>query len=206
MKKIITMAIISAVFIFLPARAESPSPPSSLYKYAHNDAEYSVVLPEAPTVRTIWGDEGPVPYLDHPPKDGALGEVATFRRVDPKTEDVFDVQITYLKADYDFLDNLTDEKIKGLLANDFKDSNLDGQKIEVKKGQEIKTRGETIILKWLTLTGFSRDESERPIIVTEHFLTGQQSILVVRVRYNIENKTFEDFYNQLAANITYYTP
>ena len=181
---------------------------TDFYKYAHNEDEYSVMLPEAPTVTTIWADEKKVPYLEDPPEEGAVGEEATFRRIDAKTEDSFDVKITFLKASYDFLDGLTEDKMREALEKDYKESEarLDGVKFEVKQGHVVETRGEKIQLKWVALTGFSTDENGRPIFNVAHYLTGQQSILVIKVRYSLENKVFEDFYNKLVSNITYYTP
>jgi hypothetical protein len=184
----------------MPALAEdaSPAPVPRFYKYAHNDAEYSVMLPEAPRVATIWADEGNVPYLENPPQEGAIGEIATFRRVDVKTEDSFDVKITFLKASRDFLAALTEEKMKAALENDFKDTNLDNKNLYFSAGANS--------LKWATISGFSVDKNNRPFYNAEHYLTGKQSILVVKIQYNVENKTFADYYKNLTDNITYLVP
>jgi hypothetical protein len=178
----------------LPAQAaEIP-----YYKYAHDDAEYSVMLPEAPMVETIWADMADVPYLDDPPKTGALGEMATFRRVDIDTEDTFDVKITFLKATPVFVDGLTEESMKAALKSDLKDIRLQNAGFDFST-----TKGN---LKWATLSGFSVDENNHPFFNAEHYLTGEQSILVIKVQYSVENRAFGEHYKKLADNISYYAP
>ena len=39
-----------------------------------------------------------------------------------------------------------------------------------------------------------------------HYLTGQQSILVVQVIYSLENKVFQEYYKTLLNSITYTPP
>jgi hypothetical protein len=177
----------------LPARAAAD------YKYAHNDAEYSVMLPEAPTVETVSVDNGKVPYLENPPKDIALGEIAAFRRADADTNESFDVKITFLKADNDFLSKLTEDKMKTALESDFKDVNLNDKKFDFSVNADT-------TLKWATLSGFSIDRYGHPSYNIGHYLSGKQSILVLKVQYSVENKTFADAYKKLADNITYLAP
>ena len=175
--------------------AVAPAPALQFYKYAHNDAEYSVALPEAPQVKTIWADEEKVPYLEHPPLEGNLGEVATFRRIDAKTEETFDVKITFLKADDKFLAGLTEEKMKAALEDDYKGATLDNKDWHYSAGGGS--------LKWATLSGFSVDKSNRPYFNAEHYLTGKQSIMVIKVQYNVENQSFGEYYKALTDNIAY---
>jgi hypothetical protein len=204
--------ILVALFLLcaMPALAADPAAPAAVpaptstdagpqfYKYAHNDAEYSVMLPEAPRVATIWADEGNVPYLENPPTEGAIGEIATFRREDVKTEDSFDVKITFLKASPEFLAGLTEEKMKATLEGDFKDIKLDNKNLYFSTAANG--------LKWATISGFTTDKNSRPFYHAEHYLTGRQSILVVKVQYNVENQTFADYYKKLSDNITYIAP
>ncbi len=187
-----------------PVAAAAPAPAiavelqseETFYKYAHNDGEYSVMLPEAPRVMTIWADDGnPIPYLENPPKEGALGEIATFRRVDQKTEDSFEVKITFLKAPADFLSGLTEGKIKAMLEGDYKDAKLEVNNWYYSAGANG--------LKWATLSGFNVDENNRAYYSAGHFLTGKQSILVVQVKYGVENPVFADYYKKMTDNITY---
>lgn len=166
------------------------------YKYAHNNAEYSVMLPEVPRARTIWAEDGNVPYLDQAPARGAIGEVATFRRVDVETEDSFDVRITYLQADSAFLASLTKEKMLAAL-----EKGLQGPPLENKK--QGYSAGSNKALKWASISGFSVDKSNRPFYNALHYLTGLESILVIQVRYSIENKVFAEYYHRLASSIIY---
>jgi hypothetical protein len=168
------------------------------YTYAHNDAEYSVTLPEAPTVETIWADATHIPYLEKPPTVGALGEVATFKRVDIQTGEQFEVTITFLRASHDFLDGLTEEKIKAAIEKDIKSEHLTGQKFAFSTGKGA--------LKWATMTGFMPDKGKHPTYREEHYLTGLQSILVIKIKYNVENETFQGYYKTLTDSITYHAP
>ena len=64
------------------------------YTYIHNEAEYSMDLPDAPTGETIWADrKEPVPYLEDPPKFGPLGEHAWITRADLDTGDLFNLDV-----------------------------------------------------------------------------------------------------------------
>lgn len=177
-----------------PAPAAAPA--FQAYRYAHNDGEYSVDLPEAPTVTTLWGDNGNIPYLENPPKEGALGELATFRRVDAHSGEFFDVKITFLKADSSFLAKLTEDKMKKALEDDFKTVNL----TDAQSGYSANADNS---LKWATLTGFSIDTKGRPAYNAGHYLTGKQSVMVLKIQYSIENETFTSYYKTLADNITY---
>lgn len=178
-----------------PASALAPAHP--YYNYANDESEYSVMLPEAPEVQTIWRESPETAqFLESPPTDGAsIGEVATFKRVDIDTEEVFDVKITFLKARKAFLQELTEEKIKNILGKQFKDKPLTNPTFSASAG--------TNTLKWVSLSGFTLDEHHRPAFNAIHYLTGLQSILVVQVEYSIENKTFQEYYNTLVNGISY---
>lgn len=166
------------------------------YKYANNDAEYTVVLPAAPTVKTVWANDTEIPYLENIPQNGQeLGEVATFRRIDIQTNEIFDVQVTFLKTDHDFLSGLTQEKMLAAIEADFKGTSLENKKPDFSKTPNG--------LKWAALTGFSTDKDKRPLYNAEHYLTGQRSIMVIRIQYNLENKIFANDYKQLMDSITY---
>ncbi len=216
MKKPFYLMACAAVLMGAPALAQSPvaapaaaSPAtqaaapapglqaeSTFFRYANNDAEYSVMLPEAPRVATIWADSGqPIPYLDNPPKEGSLGELATFRRVDQDTEDSFDVKITFLKAPAAYLSGLTEDKVKSMLQADYAGQKLENQDWYYSAGKNG--------LVWATVSGFSIDQGSHPFYNAEHFLTGKSSILVVRVKYSVENPVFADDYKKMTDNITY---
>jgi len=170
------------------------------YNYAHDESEYSVMLPEAPTVKTLWAaSPETAPFVDNPPTDNAaIGELATFKRVDIDTEEVFDVKITFIKAKKSFLNGLGKDKIKDILIKQYKDTPLSNEQFNISPGKGP--------LRWATLSGFSLDSHSHPSFCAMHYLTGQQSVLVVQVMYSIENKTFQDYYDHLVKSITYVAP
>ncbi len=174
----------------------APKPAHALYVYIHNEAEYSIELPDAPQGQTIWADQDTaVPYLENPPKYGSIGEVATLKRVDADSGDTFDVKITFLKADRDFLLSMNKEKMLTALKDLYTDKPLDDPK-------EVFSSG-TDTLKWATLTGYTVDQANALHYHTAHYLTGLDTIMVVQVVYNLENKTFQKYYETLAKSIKY---
>jgi len=155
------------------------------YNYAHDEAEYSVSLPEAPTVSTIWQES--------PETKAFLKQL-----VDLDTEEMFDVQILFLRATPSFLQGLTDDKIKRMLTKKFGEVPLSGENFTVSNGAST--------LKWAQLSGFVLDAHHHPAFYAIHYLTGLQSILVVQAKYSIENKTFQEYYNHMISSITYVQP
>lgn len=182
-----------------PAAAKTPAAKQlpKGYTYAHPDAEYSITLPEAPVAITIWGDnpDMPVPLLDNPPKFGAVGETATFKRVDIETGDVFEVTIVLVKADREFLSSVTRKKIEEYLEAQMSNQQLDGKKQSFSAG--------TGTLKWGTLSGFSVDNNNALFYNIMHYITGVDSVMTVKVKYNVENKTFQQYYEDLSGSIKY---
>ncbi len=185
-----------------PVAAASPAipPVPAYYNYANNEAEYSLILPEAPMVRTIWGESSDTkPYIENLPTDNAsVGEVATFKRVDIDTEEEFDVKITFLKARRGFLLDLTKDKVKAILDKLYTQTPLTNEKFSYSPG--------TNTLRWATLSGFMLDSHNHPAFSAAHYLTGLQSILVIQTTYSIENKLFDEYYNILVNSITYSPP
>lgn len=170
------------------------------YSYAHDDAEYSVNLPGAPTVVTIWSESAETkPYLKAVPADhAALGELATYKIVNLDTEELFDVKITFLRASRPFLESLNKDKIKHMLEKKYSEVPLSNETFNISEG--------TGLLKWATLSGFTLDSHHHPAFYALHYLTGLQSILVVEVKYSIENKTFQTYYDNMVKSITYVAP
>lgn len=193
----IFVAFILALLIAAPAQAAKPL---SYYNYAHNEAEYSVMLPEAPTSKTIWADNADIwPYLENPPGDlASLGEVATFKRVDIDSEDTYDVKITFLKAKPEFLDGITEEKAHAILKQKMKETPVQNETFHFSADKGP--------LKWASLSGFTLDKNHHPAFHAIHYLTGQESILVVEVVYSVENKTFQEYYKTMVDNIRYTAP
>ena len=133
-----------------------------------------------------------------PNESAAIGELATFKRADIDTEEMFDAKITFIKAKRSFIDGLTEEKIKDILQKRFKKTPLENPKFTFSAG--------TGPLKWATFSGFTLDPHHHPAFTAIHYLTGQQSILVIQVMYSIESKTFQDYYDNLVNSITYNAP
>lgn len=194
----IFLGLIFALTVFaFPAWAEDTAEPEAkYYKYAHSEAEYIIALPEAPRVETIWANTENIPYLPDRPKDGAIGEVALFERVDPDTDDFFEAKIIFLKAKRGFLAELDEKKIKETLKNEYKAVPLTHENSTFSEGKGS--------LKWGTLTGFSVDRNNRPIFNATHYLTGQQSIMIVKIAHTLQNKTFQKYYKALIDSITYH--
>ena len=179
---------------------QKPTKARTYYSYAHDDAEYSVSLPEAPTVTTIWSESPDTrAYLKSAPTDhAALGEVATYKLVDIDTEELFDVKITFLRADQSFLQTLNEDKIKRMLMKKYSEVALSNETFHISDG--------TGTLKWATLSGFTLDNHHHPAFYAIHYLVGMQSILVVETKYSIENKNFQEYYNHMVSSITYVHP
>ncbi len=166
------------------------------YTYLHNESEYSIELPDAPVGTTIWADQkDPIPYLEEPGKFGSLGEVARMLRTDPDTGDYFDVEVTFLKADRPFLLAATEEKLMGYLKETMKDTKLEAMKTTYSAGSDT--------LKWATMSGFSVDEKNTLLYNAAHFLTGFESITVIRIKYTAENKAYASMYKDLQGSIKF---
>lgn len=185
-----------AALALVAALSAAPKPAHALYVYIHNEAEYSIELPDAPLGATIWADQDKaVPYLENPPKYGSIGEVAELKRVDADSGDSFEVKITFLKADRDFLLSMTKEKMLSALKDLYAESALEDTK-------EVFSSG-TDTLKWATVTGYKVDQANALHYHTAHYLTGLESIMIVQVQYNLENKVFQKYYETLAKSIKY---
>ena len=190
MKRKLGIALLLSMLVLAPMHA------ARAYVYIHNDAEYSVDLPEAPKAASIWADqEDPIPYLDNPPKYGFVGEHAWLKRADNDTGDVFSVDITFLKADRDFLLSLTKDKMIQAMKDQFMDITLDNEEEHYSAGTDT--------LKWATVTGFSTDQANTLHYKAAHYLSGLDSIMVIKVDYNVENQTFQKYYDTLANSIKY---
>lgn len=166
------------------------------YTYLHNEGEYSIELPDAPVGKTIWADQqDPIPYLEEPGKFGSIGEIATMRRTDPDTGDYFDVEVLFLKADRPFLLNLTKEKLMGFLKEALKETKLEAMKSTYSEGSDT--------LKWGTMSGFSVDDKNTLLYNTAHFLTGFETITVIKIKYTAENKAYTAMYKDMQSSIKF---
>lgn len=181
---------LAALFVFCP-----PKTASAQYTYVHNDAEYSINLPDAPTAVTIWGGDENIPYLTTPPKNGFVGEKARYRRVDPDTLEFIDVTVTFLKADRDFLLTLTQQKMEDTLNAEYKDMFLDGKGLNYSGGTDT--------LKWATLTAYSVDINNNVLYNAAHYLAGLETITVIKIQYSLKNKEYNKNYLNISKSIQY---
>jgi hypothetical protein len=187
MMRVVALAL--SVLLLLPTAARAD------YKYAAADAEYVIALPDAPLGETIWAQDGRVPILDSPPKYGAVGEYALYRKVDPHTGDLFEVRVTFVKADRDFLLNLKRETVEATLNRLFLDQRLQNRKFSMSRG--------TSTLKWGILSGYSTSINNDMLHNVAHYLAGEQTVQIVRIVYSTQNKKFAQDYQDLVKSITY---
>lgn len=204
MKKFFVPCLAFILLLNTPAFAEAPSKPAATgyYNYANNEAEYSVQLPEAPSVTSIWAaNDDTKKYMDDPvPIDAGsfLGETAIVHRVNVDTEDEYNLKITFLKARPDFLASLNDERIRDILEAKMKDVQMQDKTFHASSSKGP--------LKWISLSGFTFDKNHHPAYSAIHYLTGQQSILVIEVQYSIQDENFRNYYKQMVDNINYTAP
>lgn len=174
------------------AEAEAPVG----YTYTNAEGEYAITLPDAPSAQTIWGDQtAPIPYLEKPPRFGSIGETAEYHRVNEATGEFMNIQIVLLKADRDFLLTRTPDNMQAALENDAKGILLDDKK--------FKFVPSTGTIKRMSMTGFSVDKSNNALYNAFFYLTGNATMMVVRVQYSIENKEFNSQYQQLFNSIQF---
>ncbi len=164
-------------------------------RYAAPDGEYSLLLPEAPTVETLRSDGQKVKYLDKTPATGSLGEIAMYERVDSDTGEKLSVKVISIKADKAFLESLTNEKITAVLEDEFADISLDKKKINFSKGSQT--------LNWGTLTGYYVDPNNQLFFNAAHYLVGLNSITIVKITFSLENRKFKADYEKISPSITY---
>ncbi len=181
-------------------KAATKTPPKIIdkgYVYAHPDSEYSIRLPEAPTAVTLWADDTsrPVPFMDDPPKYGAVGEIAKFKRVDADTGDTFETTVTFVKTGKDFVGTLTEDRMRETAEKEYKDEKLDNKKVSFSTGSET--------LKWLTVTGFTIDQANNLYYNVTHYISGLESVIMIKVRYNVENQKYQQFYDDITASIKF---
>lgn len=174
----------------------SAAPAQASYDYLHNEGEYSITLPDAPSGETIWHDQrGHIPFIDQRPKFGALGEQATYRRTDATTGDSFNVDITFIKSGRDYLLNQTEDSIRKLLEQEYSNQTLEQKKISLSSG--------TGTLKWGVLTGFSVDRNNNLLFHSCHILTGYETVTMIKIAFNADNEKFGEQYQTLKESIKF---
>jgi hypothetical protein len=181
--------------IAIAALLVGATPAQAGYKYSAAEAEYILELPDAPKGETILAQRGNVPYLDNPPKNGAVGEIAQYKRVDPDTADFFDVLTIFVKADRDFVTNLTEAQMKATLEKIFGSLRLENKKFSFSQGKDS--------LKWATYSGFSVNRNNEVVYNIAHYLVGKESVMTVKVSFSVQNKQYNEDYKVLASSLKY---
>ncbi len=197
MKVLLSLLITTMLVVSSPLHAQTPKAekPLAVYHYASNLGEYSVGLPEAPSVRTIWGNDKNIPYIGTTKSKLAMGEKAYFERSDHVTEEFFSILITTLKTKPA---QFTEEKTRALLKRDYRGIILSGKNITHAVGANPK-------LRRTSLTGFAADKENNPLYYATHFLTGENTITILKIRYSLDNKLFSKYYKTALENISYLT-
>jgi hypothetical protein len=180
-----------------PAATATAAPAIPMARYAATEGEYSILLPEAPTVATIWPGSGLPSTLgvDAPADSPSLGETATYRRVDGDTGENIAVTVTTLKATPASLESLTQEKITAILESQVADLSLEKKDVSFSGGSKT--------LKWGILTGYEIDAQQRITFHAVHYLSGLQSMNLVRIAFSLENRRFKADYETIGRSIKY---
>ena len=58
-------------------------------------------------------------------------------------------------------------------------------------------------LKWGTMSGFSVDDKNTLLYNTAHFLTGFETITVIKIKYTAENKAYTAMYKDMQSSIKF---
>ncbi len=175
---------------------------NTYYDYANDESEYSIKMPQAPTVKTIWATSPETKlYLDDnlPKKTSFIGEVGLYALTDMDTEASFTAKTIFLKAPDSFLATLDSAKIQAILLKSYAHKVF----ISPKYHYSVNKSG---ILKWATLSGFTVDENHQPLFTATHYLTGLHSIFVVRITFSVTNPLYNRYYNDMVGSITYSPP
>ena len=191
MRRLLTAAAFALTLATLPAHAQE----EAFVRYAAPDGEYSLLLPEAPTVETLRSDGQKSIYLENTPSVGTLGEIALYQRVDSDTGEKISVRVTTVKTDKAFLEGLTNEKMTAVLEKEFENISLDKKKINFSKGSQT--------LNWGTLTGYNVDQNNQLFFNAAHYLAGLNSITVIKISFSLENRKFKADYEKISPSISY---
>lgn len=188
MPTVFAAALLIGTITAVPARAE--------YTYIHNDGEYEITLPDAPSGQTLWADQSEkLPFIKEVPKFGPIGEFATLRRTDPVAGDSFNVDVTFVKSGRDYLLGLTEEEVRSLLESQYRNQPLEKKTVGYSQGSGT--------LKWGTLTGFSVDRQNNLLFHACHILTGVETVTMVKVSFSADNDKFGEAYEKMKGSIKF---
>ena len=166
-------------------------------RYAAAEGEYSLLMPEAPSVSSIWANS-PLPgaLQIKPPVDIAtIGESALYKRVDSDTGDAMTIKVDALQATADSLQNLSQDQLTQALENQVSSLSLENQKVSFSGGSKT--------LKWATLTGYEIGQDQRVQFHAVHYLSGLESVTLVHITFSLENRRFKSDYETLGSSIKY---
>lgn len=193
MTRFFAFVAIALCLITSPLQAQQ----ESFVRYAAAQAEYSLLMPEAPSVTTIWANSTlPGTYAVTPPADlSAIGENALYRRVDSDTGDEMTIKVMTLQATEASLTALTQENVTSLLEKHVSGLSLEKQQTSFSGGSKT--------LKWGTLTGYEMGKDQRLIFHSVHYLSGLQSVTLAHISFSLENRRFKNDYETIGRSIKY---
>lgn len=182
---------------FITAATATAQITDNFVRYAPAEGEYSILLPEAPTVTTLWANSKlPGTYMITPMAGLAtLGETATYQRTDSDTGDTILVRLSMLRADPSSLAALTEEKMTAALEQELAGLTLEKKQVSFSGGSQT--------LKWGILTAYHLDDNNRMTYNAVHYLAGLQTISVVRISFTLENRRYKNMYETIGKSIKY---
>ena len=192
------LIVIISFMLALLATCSVQAKELTLINYANNYAEFSVGLPEAPSVRTLWADgEEKIPYLKNIPESGSIGEIAFYQETDYSTDDKFTVEVTFLKVSDDFISKTNKATIFSMIKKDL---------AYLPKLENVNTKYDDTLnkpAKHAIVSGIITKKDKTTEFNSEHFLVGTESILVIRVRFNNKNPKHYNLYKEITDTIKY---
>lgn len=162
------------------------------YRYSWADCDYNVELPEAPQVKSLWGDEK-LPDFEKISNMGVIGERAKYYRIDWQTNDFINIDIICLLVPQTFLKELQPGKIFEYLEREIDAPNLSNMKKDTTRGAET--------LSWTSVAGYHFDSKNRAIYNIAHYLAGLRTVFVMKISYIADNPTFTAQFNMVNESI-----
>lgn len=163
------------------------------YRYSWADCEYNVELPEAPQVKSIWGEDK-LPDFEKISTMGVIGERARYHRIDWQTEDFLKIDILCLQVPQPFLKSLLPGKIFQYLDREIDAPNLSNAKRDTTHGAET--------LSWSSIAGYHFDSKNRAIYNIAHYLTGLKTVFIINISYIADNPIFTAQFNMVNDSIS----
>lgn len=176
-----------------PAHVAPKAPKNkSGYRYAWNNCEYSLELPEAPQSKSLWVDDD-LSDFEKASSLGIVGERATYNRMEWQTNDFLNVEITCINVTPEFLKSLKAQKMFDYLESQFRDVTIENKKKNFSPGAQT--------LSWATIEGYEFDQDKRMIYNIGHYLTGLKTVMIIKIQFVADNPTFTKQYNVIDQSI-----